>query len=82
MTTNTKTQQCSMTNTCPNEITHIGEKGYIYCSAHAGPRREREACRLLRPFELDILKQGVALPSYKPLSKEATLAAIKQTKGE
>ena len=76
-----KTLTCDMTDKCSNEITHIGEKGYIYCSTHAGPRRVQERCRLLRPFELEILKEGRALPSYEPLSKEATLAAIAKAEG-
>ena len=75
-TTTTKKLHCDMKNTCRNKITHLGEKGYIYCSAHAGPRQVQERCRLLRPFELEILKEGRALPSYEPLSKEATLAAL------
>lgn len=67
---------CDMRADCAAPITHIGEKGYIYCAEHVECRRGIERCRKLRPFELRILKAGKALPSYAPLTKAETLARI------
>lgn len=67
-----------MADDCREPITHIGEKGYIYCSCHAARRRASgyERCRKLRPFELRILAAGDPLPSYEPLTKAETHARL------
>lgn len=72
---------CDMYADCGNRISHIGEKGYVYCAAHVGCRQGVERCRLLRPFELRLLQSGHALPSYKPLSEQETLQRLFARKG-
>lgn len=60
---------CDMRRECTNPITHIGVKGYAYCTEHAGWRRGVERCRRMRQWEIALLKQGKALPSYEPRPK-------------
>lgn len=56
--------RCDMRRTCKQEVTHIGEKGYIYCGPHAKHRRDYERCRPLSDKELDQLRAGTPLASY------------------
>ena len=67
---------CDMRHECTAPVTHIGEKGYVYCAEHVQCRRGVERCRRLRAFELRLLESGHALPWYKPRSKDETLARI------
>lgn len=60
---------CDMTKDCPNRVTHIGEKGYVYCAACAPLRRGQERTRRMRPWELRLLAAGHPLPSYTPIPK-------------
>lgn len=66
-----KPLQCDMTNDCHDLVTHIGEKGYIYCNEHAVERRKYvgERTRRMRPWELKLVATGEPLPSYEPLPK-------------
>jgi hypothetical protein len=68
---------CDMKAGCTQPITHIGEKGYIYCAEHVGDRKYWERCRKLRLWEIAVLESGEPLQSYKPISKaeHARLAA-------
>jgi hypothetical protein len=62
---------CEMGRGCTNTVTHIGEKGYIYCADHAKDRRHYvgEHCRKMRPWELKLIATGKPLPSYTPIRK-------------
>jgi hypothetical protein len=55
---------CDMIEDCPNPVTHIGEKGYVYCTGHAPQRRGWERVRKLRPHELNRLRRGEPLKKY------------------
>jgi hypothetical protein len=59
--------QCDMKKDCHSEVTHIGEKGYIYCTLHAQVRRDfvGERTRKMKPWELALIKAGKPLPSYE-----------------
>ncbi len=49
-------------------ITHLDEKGFIYCTKCGINRRESGVyCRRLRAWELRLLEAGEPVPSYKPL---------------
>lgn len=65
---------CEMQRDCPNPVSHIGNKGYVYCQEHAVTRRAagHERCRKMRPWEIALLKSGKPLPSYEPRSKSQT----------
>lgn len=69
---------CEMRRECTAPVTHIGDKGYVYCAEHAQIRRASgyEHCRRLRQWELRLLRADVPLPSYKPLSEAQTMALI------
>ena len=60
---------CGMKKGCTNQVTHIGEKGYVYCAECAPLRRGWERCRRMRPWELKLVAAGKPLPSYKPIRK-------------
>lgn len=58
--------QCEMKDDCKNDVTHIGEKGWIYCTDHATSRRASgyERTREMRAWERRWIRQGKVLPSY------------------
>lgn len=61
--------QCDMHDECGMAVTHIGSKGYVYCTAHALQRQtgsSSENVRKMQAWELRWLGEGKALPSYKP----------------
>lgn len=55
---------CDMLDGCKAKVTHIGEKGYIYCSAHAPDRRGVERYRRLLVSERKALERGDTIPSF------------------
>lgn len=63
--------QCDMKQDCKAPVTHIGEKGYIYCREHAIERRQfvGERTRKMRAWELKLVRAGIPLPSYRPICK-------------
>ena len=65
------TLTCEMTTTCEAEVTHIGSKGYVYCTEHAIYRRacRVERTRQLRKWEKIRLTDGLRLESYEPMRK-------------
>jgi hypothetical protein len=67
------TLHCGMVSGCTHPVTHIGDKGFVYCAEHAALRRAdgRERCRKMRKWELRLLRSGQPLPSYEPRPKPA-----------
>jgi hypothetical protein len=57
--------RCDMTRECAAPVSHIGEKGYAYCTHHAANRQYVERCRRLRAWELRQLAAGQPLKSYE-----------------
>jgi hypothetical protein len=53
-------------------VTHIGDKGYVYCTPCAQYRRVggSERVRRMRPWELRLIESGKPVPSYQPISKK------------
>lgn len=60
---------CDMEKDCTKPVTHIGEKGYVYCTEHAPDRKGWERVRKMRAWEVKLVMAGTPLPSYKPLPK-------------
>ena len=65
--------RCDWRDTCSAEVTHIGEKGYVYCAGHVGNRRGIERCRKLLVSERRALERGEKIASFdrkptKPIS--------------
>lgn len=58
------TLRCDMTHECTEPVTHVDNKGYIYCTAHGISRRDVRPCRKLRPHELNRLRKGQPLTRY------------------
>lgn len=55
---------CDMKEGCTNPVTHLGEKGYVYCAAHVGDRVGWERCRKLTARERKHMEEGGTLASY------------------
>ena len=50
---------------CAGPITHLDNKGFIYCADHGVWRQEtRGMCRKLRPYELNRLARGERIAKY------------------
>jgi hypothetical protein len=64
--------KCDMHNDCPHAVTHIGDKGFVYCATHAPCRAGYERTRRMRKWEIAALKAGQAI-SYTPKSREQHL---------
>jgi hypothetical protein len=54
--------RCDMTHNCAKTVTHIDEKGFVYCREHGIVRKCYRRCRQLFPNELRMLRE------YKPIS--------------
>lgn len=69
--------KCDMHRECQNPVTHIGSKGYVYCTGHANDRRlaQVEHTRKLRGWELGLLREGENLISYHPITKAQYVAS-------
>jgi len=69
---------CDMTKDCPERVTHIGEKGYVYCATHAPQRRGWERTRRLHALEIAQLEAGYPLASFTP-KRDPIGAILKRT---
>lgn len=70
--------KCDMDHDCQAAVTHVGNKGYIYCEDHAVRRRECgvERTRKLRAWEVALIAAGTPLPSYTPKRKRDYKASL------
>jgi hypothetical protein len=55
---------CEMVDTCRADVTHVDDKGYVYCKAHGLDRKAYRPCRQLRPAEIRKLINGETI-SYR-----------------
>lgn len=55
---------CDMTADCDKAVTHIDDKGYVYCAGHGEARRYHRPCRKLTPSELAKLQRGEPIERY------------------
>lgn len=59
-----KKLSCDMKCSCKEPITHIDNKGFIYCQSHGEQRKYSVPCRKLTKKELETLKSGQPIKSY------------------
>ncbi len=63
---------CDMERTCSSPVTHMDEKGFVYCAAHGNDRKYTMRCRKLAVWELERITAGLCI-SYergrKPVEK-------------
>lgn len=59
-----KVLACGMTEGCLSDVTHIDNRGFLYCTFHGLQRRADTPCRKLRPHELNRLRKGEAIGRY------------------
>lgn len=55
---------CDMKTDCTEPVSHIDDKGFVYCEKHGLQRRGWRPCRKLRPHELRRLQAGKTLAHY------------------
>lgn len=70
--------RCDMEKVCIQPVSHIDEKGFVYCASHGATRqRSGVLCRKLRPAEIKRLERGEAIRYYsiKTRSFETTVRA-------
>jgi hypothetical protein len=56
--------KCDMLRTCEAPVTHIDDKGFIYCASHGQDRKAHCRCRKLKPAEIKKLKLGGTVERY------------------
>ena len=61
---------CDMRKDCKNPVTHIGEKGYVYCAICVPCRQGVERCRKMAGWERARIAAGKPLMSYAPITKD------------
>lgn len=61
---NVKCDNMTGTPTCDRPVTMIDRKGYVYCRECGMDRRQYQACRQLRSWELRRLEKGEPLARY------------------
>jgi hypothetical protein len=50
--------RCDMGGGCHGPVTHVDDRGFLYCAAHGEKRKADTPCRKLRPAELKKLERG------------------------
>lgn len=60
-----KTLKCSGQDNCIQDVTHIDEKGFVYCARHGEIRKQYMRCRKLTTKELKQLSNDMPLKNYE-----------------
>lgn len=61
----TTTPSCDMTAGCHRPVTHLDDRGYVYCAEHGAARTQPGIrCRKLRTHELNRLRRGALVTTY------------------
>lgn len=55
---------CDMAGECSEPVTHIDEKGYVFCKPHGLIRKHTHRCRQLKPKEQKLLRGSMPLERY------------------
>jgi hypothetical protein len=59
-----KIVRCEMDHHCNEPVTHLDNKGFVYCAKHGVARRSFTPCRKLLASEIRKLQRGEALKRY------------------
>ena len=70
---------CDMKADCQNPVTHIGAKGYLYCTPCASHRHGVERTRALTAREISHLEQGRTLRNFNEKPKDPICEILKRT---
>ena len=60
--------RCDMTTGCAAPVTHVDNRGFVYCATHGESRKSSTPCRKLSAAELRSLENGETIP-YKRESR-------------
>src|ERR1700735_4757825 len=52
---------CQAHEECSEAVTHIDNKGFVYCEKHGKERRSSHPCRYMRRWEIERLRNGVPI---------------------
>lgn len=55
---------CAMVDGCKDTVSHIDNKGFIYCAKHGVQRKASIPCRKLTASELKQLNSGAPIQRY------------------
>ena len=55
---------CEWSKDCKGVVSHLDEKGFIYCASHGNVRKAAMRCRKLTPREKRTLQSGGTIQSY------------------
>lgn len=61
--------RCDWREECTNPVTHIGAKGYVYCTPCAPNRHGYESVRKMRTWEIRLIESDKPLRSYRAITK-------------
>lgn len=56
-----RTLKCDMLVACKAPVTHVDNKGYVYCTGHGEDRKLHLPCRKLRTSEITKLTNGLTI---------------------
>jgi len=59
-----KELKCDGVKDCPHRVSHIDEKGFIYCKQCGFARKQSVRCRTMTPRELIQIKSNQPLERY------------------
>jgi hypothetical protein len=65
--------RCDQTASCEGDVTHIDDKGWLYCTPHGEGRRSVRPCRRMTEAEIATLTAGKTIwwDAEKNLPEEA-----------
>lgn len=55
---------CDMVLGCAKPVTHIDDKGYVYCTDHGQDRQRSRRCRKMTDRELSTLRAGGTIKKF------------------
>lgn len=70
------TLRCDMKHECGEEVTHIDEKGFVYCGDHGYSRKFSHRVRRLTKAEIKTLSSGGAI--YYERERNTTAGQLKE----
>jgi len=68
--------RCDGADGCAATVTHIDNKGFIYCTGHGEARRSWLPCRKMRAWEVAKLRAGETI-SYTPKPRPKADQAVR-----
>lgn len=55
---------CDGMRYCEQPVTHLDDKGYVYCTNHGTQRAQHRACRAMTDVEIERLAHGQQIERF------------------